>query len=153
MPFQWCPKLQQLMYDLWEKHCANEGRHSDMVIVFGEIYGAGVQDMQYDLPNGKGFRAFDISIGGKYMGHEKYKVFKQYEIPVVPVLYTGLYDVDKIKELTDGETVLGSQQKFKGREGIVITSTREDNDPIIGRKILKSVSVDYLSRKGGTDGH
>ena len=153
MPFVWESRLKQMLFELWEEHCAEKDKHDAVVIVFGEIYGAGVQDMHYDCPNGKGFRAFDISIGGEYMGHEKFKVFKKYEIPYVPIVYTGPYDPDRIKLLTDGETNLGSQQKFKGREGIVITPVQESHDPLLGRRILKSVSVDYLSRKGGSDGH
>ena len=42
---------------------ANEGRRS--VVIFGELYGSGVQDMAYGLANGaKGFRAFDLAVDG-----------------------------------------------------------------------------------------
>jgi len=36
---------------------------------------------------------------------------------------------------------------------VVITHSLEETDPLIGRKILKSISVDYLNRKGAKDGH
>jgi len=37
------------------------------------------------------------------------------------------------------------------REGVVVTAARERQDDILGRVILKSVSEDYLLRKGGTE--
>ena len=41
------------------------------VVVFGELYGSGVQDMAYGLAGGaKGFRAFDIAVDGKYLDHD-----------------------------------------------------------------------------------
>jgi len=153
LPYDLCPNLKKMMYEVWEDCCAATGESGKSIVVYGEIYGAGVQDMQYDCVEGKGFRVFDISVGGEYLGHKKYKLFKKHKIPCVPLLYTGPYDPEKIRELTDGETTLGSEGKFKGREGVVITAAVEGTNPLIGRKILKSVSVDYLSRKGGTDGH
>ena len=46
------------------------GEHS--VVVFGELYGSGVQDMAYGLADGaKGFRAFDIAVDGKYLDHDE----------------------------------------------------------------------------------
>ena len=153
LPYDLCPNLKKMMYELWEIHCADDAKHAKGIVVYGEIYGAGVQDMQYDCVEGKGFRVFDISIGGEYMGHKKYKLFKQYKIPCVPILYTGPYSAERVREFTDGDTTLGSQGKFKGREGVVITSATEETHPMIGRKILKSISADYLDRKGGTDGH
>ena len=43
-----------------------------------------------------------------------------------------------------------------GREGCVVTPVVERYDPGLGgsgRVILKSISADYLARKGGTDDH
>lgn len=147
MPYKLVPNLKIMMFDLWDIH------NKASIVVFGEIYGAGIQDMHYDRQNDISFRAFDISIDGQYMNYEKYKWFKKYEIPYVPILYTGPYSKEKVLELTDGETTLGTHQKFKGREGVVITHSLEETDPLIGRKILKSISVDYLSRKNATDSH
>ena len=45
------------------------GEHS--VVLFGELYGSGVQDMAYGLAGGaKGFRAFDVAVDGKYLDHD-----------------------------------------------------------------------------------
>lgn len=146
-PFALYPQIKLMLFELWDQH------DKKPVILFGEIYGKGVQDMWYDSTDGINFRAFDISIGGKYVDYTKYKIFKKYKIPHVPILYTGPYSKEIISGLTNGTTELGSEQKFSGREGVVITHSLEEHDPIIGRKILKSVSVDYLDRKNQKEGH
>lgn len=124
------------------------------VVVFGEIYGPGVQDMNYGQ-NSKQFLVFDISVNGQYLSYtEKRKLCEKYGVGMVPILYRGPMSVDIVNKYTDGPAKTGeSTGKFKGREGIVITPEVERHDPIIGRVILKSISVDYLDRKGGTDSH
>lgn len=127
--------------------------------IFGEIFGSGVQDMAYGLPDGKKtFRAFDITVDGEYLDFEvKNELFERFNIPQVPILYKGPFSKEILKEYTTGETTLcGKKQAgpFKGREGVVIV-------PIVERKmvktqkriILKSISVDYLARKNPTDSH
>jgi len=136
-PFEWCPKLKQMLYELWEEY-------QQPIITFGELYGKGIQKLTYDSPNEQKFLAFDISIGGKYIDYKKYGIFRKYEVSHVPILYSGSYSEQIIKDLTNGPTLLGSTNKFKGREGIVITDAHEQ-EHIYGRKILKSVSVDYLA--------
>jgi len=123
------------------------------VVLFGEIFGPGVQDMQYGLTE-KGFRAFDMSINGSYVdGIELSVLARDYDIAMVPTLYMGAFSHEKVAEFTDGKSNFPVTGKFKGREGIVITPVVEQ---MIGthsneRMILKSVSVDYLNRKGATD--
>jgi len=52
-----------------------------------------------------------------------------------------------------------SAGSFNGREGIVITPSKERIDEKMmltgtnGRVVLKAVSADYLGRKEGTDSH
>lgn len=137
--------------------CSNESN----VQIFGEIYGSGVQDMAYGFKQGsKGFRAFDVLVDGKYLDFgDKMKLFKDFEIPHVPLLYHGPFSLDVVKEHTSGKTTLCSKKQageFKGREGIVIVPVVERFDFDLGgsgRVILKSISADYLSRKNPTDSH
>lgn len=145
-PFEWCPKLKEMLeYVSKKKGGAN-------VVIFGEIYGAGVQDMAYGHNGTKGFRAFDIAVDGTYMGYlELDSTLVKFEIPMVPKLWTGPFSMEKVEELTDGKSVCDDGGPI--REGVVVCPLRERDDPNIGRVILKSISVDYLSRKGGTDGH
>ena len=123
------------------------------VIFFGEIYGPGIQDMDYGVTAGKrGFRVFDISVNGNYAPWSQVKATcDQYGIETVPLLYVGPFSRAKVDELTYGPTTVGDPRcSFKGREGVVITPLQEQwmNG---GRMILKSVSADYLDRKGAED--
>ncbi len=134
----------------------HEPKHS--IIVYGEIYGGGVQDMTYGL-SGRSFRAFDISINNQYLDyHVKTKLFSTFEIESVPYLYTGPFTKQVVEQFTNGATTVCSKEKagkFAGREGIVITPTTEVHycSSLNGRRILKSISADYLARKGGTEFH
>lgn len=127
------------------------------VIIFGEIFGPGIQDMDYGIRQGKiGFRVFDICINGQYMGWgDLHTTCLFYGLQLVPVLYIGPFDPEKLDEWTNGPTTLIDpdkiKSKFKGREGCVITPLVESYHPDVGRVVLKSVSADYLDRKGAVD--
>lgn len=149
--------IQDLLVDLKDVFPFPEEKNS--VIIYGEIFGSNVQDLDYGFTKTK-YRAFDISINGSYLDFDvKEAYFKKYGIEMVPVVYRGKFSHDLVKSYTDGKTTLNDssviQSKFKGREGIVICSLKENNrcSVIKGRKILKSVSVDYHERKNGTEFH
>jgi hypothetical protein len=74
------------------------------------------------------------------------EVCKGLNIKPVPVLYRGPYSKEIVLEHTDGKTTLGNCI----REGVVVKSANEDRSRHFGRKIAKSVSNDYLLRKGNT---
>lgn len=126
------------------------------IILFGELYGPGVQDLDYGIPAGDiGWRMFDITANGEYLDWGLIAFLSMhYDVPTVPLLYSGPFKRELIDELTCGPTTVVSgteiKSKFKGREGIVITPLVEETCSI-GRLILKSVSADYLDRKGAED--
>lgn len=62
------------------------------VVLFGELYGSGVQDMAYGLSNGsKVFRGFDIAVDGAYPGFvEKAVLFDRFKIEPISLLYPGV---------------------------------------------------------------
>lgn len=125
--------------------------------IFGEVYGAGVQDLAYGAnaraEDSLGYAVFDLSaeIDGRVVWLDPAEVLQDGELPLVPRLYSGPYDVAKVLELTSGrETVSG--QELHLREGVVIRSTTGRYSPVVGgRAIAKSVSPAYLTRKGGTE--
>ncbi len=120
-------------------------------VLFGEIYGPGVQDMQYGETEKK-FRAFDLSIDGSYMDYDDFlTICENHGIDTVPELYVGSYSQEVVEEYTDGLSTFPVTGKFKGREGIVVKPIPEDLDYLGNRVIVKSVSVDYLSRRGAED--
>jgi RNA ligase (TIGR02306 family) len=129
-------------YDLANKITEN-------TIIYGEVYGEGIQDLTYGL-KGIDFVVFDIKRDGKYLNwNDVVDYCNQYQLPHVPVIVANtVFDANNIKEWTDGQSF-----KCQGqiREGCVIKPMVEENNPRIGRKILKSVSTEYLTRKGGTE--
>lgn len=122
------------------------------VIVFGEIFGRKVQDMQYGQ-DGYAFRVFDITVNGQYLDvAERNLVLAKFHVEAPPCIYQGPFSLQKMNELVDGPTLvcnpLKIKEPFKGREGIVIRPIKERFDPLLGgRVILKYVSVDYHDRK------
>jgi RNA ligase (TIGR02306 family) len=114
-------------------------------IVYAELFGYKIQDLTYGITD-TDIVVFDIKYKGKYLPWtEVKKICKELNLPTAPQLYVGKYYNGLIESLTDGKSLLCPSQI---REGIVIKSLYEDNHPRIGRKILKSVSIDYLNRKG-----
>ncbi|KKL59152.1 hypothetical protein LCGC14_2218180, partial [marine sediment metagenome] len=140
-PYEWYPQIKNMI------KCLYAISHKP-IIVFGEIYGSGVQDLTYGMENGvKDFRVFDISDGGTYLPWKTVNGYcYKFDIPTVPQLYKGPFSKNLIEEYTNGDSVLSHNDKFQGREGIVITPLEERKDWQIGRVILKSISVDYLNR-------
>ena len=152
------PNIQKLL--LWIKD--NIATHHDnfkdpifSIILFGEIFGTGVQDMHYGLTK-RGLRCFDIAVNRQYIDFDlKEKLLKQFEVEMVHVIYRGPFTREILKEHVDGPTTMCEKKdagKFSGREGVVITPIKERQGKI-GRVILKAISADYLARKNPTDGH
>ena len=133
-------------YDLKNKIGYNE-------IVYGEIYGDGIQkNYKYGCgPNEHKLVIFDLMWNGLYIGHDSLINYcKNKNLDIVPELYRGPFNVEKVRELTKGDSVLFPLQTI--REGVVIKPIYEQRS-YIGRKILKFVSDEYLLRKGNTDFH
>lgn len=123
--------------------------------VFGEVFGAGVQDLTYgesgrtELP---GYAVFDVSavVDGQLQWLSAAELLEG-ELPLVPRLWTGPFDPDTVLDLAEGrETVSG--QGLHVREGVVVRPVTERHSPVLGgRAIAKVVSGAYLTRKGGTE--
>jgi RNA ligase (TIGR02306 family) len=124
-------------------------RGEDDVIVFGEIYGNKIQQMDYARDRGKGYCVFDISVNGEYLDWADVRLYcKMFDILTVPVLHEGPFSPEMIDRYISGPTTIAPSElircKFKGREGIVITPFEEQfSDSMGGRLILKAVSSDY----------
>ncbi|MFD8370767.1 RNA ligase (ATP) [Streptomyces sp. NPDC059688] len=123
--------------------------------VFGEVFGAGVQDLSYGADGRRdtlGYAAFDVSaeVDGTVRWLDAAEQLAG-EVPVVPRLYAGPYDVTRVLEFASGrETVSGRELHL--REGVVIRPAVERHSQVTGgRTIAKAVSPAYLTRKGGTE--
>jgi RNA ligase (TIGR02306 family) len=114
------------------------------VTIVGEVYGRGVQDLHYgtQVPE---LAVFDIQVGDKWLPRELMTQFcTKLGVVPVPLLYSGPYDVAALEQVRDGASTLGGDHV---REGIVIRHTNELVHDVLGRKICKMISPDYLTRK------
>ncbi|MFD6246367.1 RNA ligase (ATP) [Streptomyces roseolus] len=123
---------------------------------FGEVYGSGVQDLAYGADARReavGYALFDVSaeIGGQVRWLDPAEVLEPGEVPLVPRLYEGPYDLDTVLAHASGtETVSGRAAHL--REGVVVRPAVERYSPVTGgRAVAKAVSPAYLTRKGGTE--
>jgi len=144
---------------LWlEEHRDEEEGRINSVIFFGEIFGAGVQDLHYGAKTEKGYRLFDIAVNGEYINWMSLEhLTGMFGIPLVPVITRGVFDFEQLLEEAEGDTRLDDSHI---REGIVIrpmvqelTWGKGTQDPNPKRMIFKILSSEYLTRKGGTELH
>jgi RNA ligase (TIGR02306 family) len=127
------------------------------VALYGEVYGAGVQDLHYgetrkDTP---GLAVFDIAIdevnGRSWLAQDRVReVCVDHKLNFAPVLYEGGYDYGALAALAEGNTRLGGGVNV--REGLVVRSVPERRSAVVnGRAIAKFVGNSYLTRAGGSE--
>lgn len=143
-----------LGWDL-ETKLANIAEEYDLhrAILYGEVYGKGVQDLHYgaDKPS---FRAFDLKVTygteATFMDYDNMVyITGDYGIEAVPRLYLGPYDYEYLSDLASGATLTGDGAHI--REGIVVRPLIERRHEKYGRAVAKFISPDYLTRKNGTE--
>jgi len=138
-------ELEEKMRILLQMYKYSESRILEITI-FGEV--VGVQDLKYGADSqNPHFYVFDIRIDGSYLDTDMVQRFcHALNLTTVPILYQGTSIAEALK-FTDGLTVINGAKHI--REGIVIRPAYERFDSELrGRAILKSVSGDYLTRKG-----
>lgn len=119
------------------------------VYLLGEVFGP-VQDLTYGLTNPE-FRVFDIYVGkpgeGRFYNYDELVTESEtLEFELVPLAYVGPYSKEDELKVRDGKTLFDAIDQI--REGVVIKPVRERAHPTLGRVQLKSVSPDYLLRRG-----
>ncbi|MFI9049852.1 RNA ligase (ATP) [Streptomyces sp. NPDC053427] len=126
--------------------------------VFGEVYGDGVQDLGYGADSRReepAYAVFDVSveIDGqvRWLAPEELTEVLDGRLPLVPTLFTGAYDAQRVMELAEGRETL-SGRAVHVREGVVVRPLADRYSAVLGgRAIAKVVSGAYLTRKGGTE--
>ena len=130
---------------------AKVARPEQAFYVLGEAYGRGVQDLHYGEPN-PAFAVFDVYVGepgkGRYLTFRELRQTLGSLFTLVPLVYEGPFGASTLAELTDGRT---SMKADHIREGVVVRPLEERESAEFGRVVLKSVSGDYLTRRGGTE--
>lgn len=120
----------------------------DIIHLFGEVCGEGIQDLSY------GFKAptprfFDMAINKEFQNLAIMNwYYSKLGLETVPQLYYGVYDKEKLLTFRDGKDTISESHI---REGIVMKTLVEGQHPKHGRKIAKWISPDYLLRKNGTE--
>lgn len=122
------------------------------LIFYGEIYGPGIQDMTYDVPQGEyRCRFFDVRSFSsmEFMDYqEAFDLVARLNLQWVPIVYHGPYDAARVEAMADGGSLIASHF----REGIVVRSATE-RAAHCGRVSLKIVGQTYLLRKEGSEKH
>lgn len=132
-------------------HCVRTGMNVP-VIICGEVFGDGVQDLKYGMTGGKiEFRVFDIYVGkrgsGQYLSFgDMERAAQVMDLQVVPVLYKGPFKKSALEMYAQHTKSVFDEKQI--REGVVIKPTIELRHDQLGRVILKSINEDYLLRKG-----
>ena len=115
------------------------------ICVYGEVFGQVMKGFDYGVPEGKAeLRVFDLwdVDAQKWLEGTDERYAEIPETGLVPLLYVGPYDPDTIETLSEGKTTLAGHI----REGVVIRTLPEREEPHFGRCQLKLVSNEYLGR-------
>lgn len=130
--------------------------------VYGEIYGADVQDLGYGVLPGqleaKFFDIYDVKAKEWLAYDDACNAFAAMGLPIVPVVYRGPYERDAVMALRDGKTTLPAPSgKPHIREGVVVRRVREglipEDKEVRPRCVLKVINDEYLLRKNPTEKH
>jgi len=123
---------------LWQEAKRQGSDLGEGLILYGEIYGAGIQkNYEYGLKDIE-FVAFDIKINGEYCATEVTEVITQdlLDLPHVEVLYEGLWNQEIQDEYVFNNFIPGTKVPH---EGIVIKTTSGERN-----KVAKVINSDYL---------
>lgn len=121
--------------------------------VFGEVYGAGVQDLTYGKKPGEiGVRIFDVVKDKVYLDYTDYLQYVLNRgLETAPTLITGEWGSFDHLVLASGKSTIQPDQI---KEGVVIRPFKERfSEELQGRCIVKVISDEYLLRKDATEHH
>jgi len=140
------PKESGLYWRVVRNYAQDETTLPKDIVFYGEIYGAGVQDLTYALDNQK-LIVFAASVNGEYLNaNEVTALCAIHNLPCVKFYGTIYKDIEQIRSFAETKSEMpGFEKSF--REGVVVVS---DAKPI---RMAKMISLEYLSRKKGSEKH
>lgn len=121
--------------------------NSAPLILFGEVFGQGVQDLAYGTAEPR-FLAFDLydPVSGCYLDYAEFRsLCLSYAVPMAPLLYAGAYDAAVIKELSERDSTVAGNGQIS--EGVVVRPLFERHTHDLGRVVLKLPGERYLLRQ------
>ena len=142
-PEGWLSKCWSKMGIRWFRYSKLKSLMAEGAVYYGEVYGK-VQDLKYGLENSVSLVLFDVKTPLGWADWDDVEAWaKELGLPLVPVLYQGLWHKD-IPELAEGLSAIEGAECIK--EGIVIRTAEHDHSPQCGRKVLKLHGQGYLTR-------
>lgn len=123
---------------LWEEAKRQGSVLGEGLILYGEIYGAGIQkNYEYGLKDIE-FAAFDIKINGEYCETEVTEIITEdlLQLPHVEVLYEGKWNQEVQDSFVFKNFITGTKVPH---EGIVIKHISGER-----QKVAKVINPDYL---------
>jgi len=107
------------------------------IIIYGEIYGHGIQkNYEYGLQDIK-FAGFDVEIDGTYQSYfNERTIFHTLDLPTVELLYRGNWSKEEQDKHVFGNFIEGTKVPH---EGVVIKEVSGDR-----HKVAKVINPDYL---------
>jgi len=122
---------------LWEHVRETYDYLENGFIVYGEIYGAGIQkNYDYGLTDIK-FAGFDVEVDGKYEGYPaEVAHFDVMDLPKVENLYWGHWNKEKQDKFVFNNNIEGTKVPH---EGVIVKDVSGDR-----RKVSKVINPDYL---------
>jgi RNA ligase (TIGR02306 family) len=123
---------------LWKfvKTFASEEYLGDGLIIYGEIYGHGIQkNYDYGLTEIK-FAGFDVELNGKYLPyHDEKNIFEILDLPRVDILYLGQWSKTEQDKHVFNNMILGTKVPH---EGVVVKHVNGERN-----KVGKVINPDY----------
>ena len=131
-------KIKESLWYYVKNVIANKEAIGSGVVVYGEIYGAGIQkNYEYGLKDIK-FAAFDLTVNGVYQpthfALDEIKIWLG--LPHVPVLYTGLWSQAIQDKYVFNNFIEGTKVPH---EGVVVKHVSGERN-----KVAKVINPDYL---------
>jgi len=129
-------KIKERLWDYVKTYFTPERLNSGLII-YGEIYGHGIQkNYDYGLHEIK-FAGFDVEINNEYKEFNVEKgIFRTLDLPTVDVLYMGNWSKEEQDKHVFGNFIEGTKVPH---EGIVVKSITGDR-----HKVAKVINPDYL---------
>ena len=130
-------QIREKLWDLFKEY-KDYYEIEEGIVIYGEIYGAGIQkNYDYGLTDIQ-FAGFDVTINGKYcdVGRRLDVITLVLALPYVPILYGGNWSQEVQDQLVFNNFIEGTKVPH---EGIVIKALDGNR-----QKVAKVINPDYL---------
>lgn len=148
----WNGFYQENVYHKIVRRYKLEEKLAPGVVIYGEIYGDGIQKgYNYGLNGEVDLVVFDVMHNDKYIDYFRAReLCKDLGIRFVPEVYVGAYKTFQFyeRDFISGPSMMAPVQKII--EGVVIRPWNEQHCKA-GRAVFKLLNPDYLLRKGNTE--